>query len=183
MKLRTHALIVGLALLIAVAALGSAASTQAAAKPGLVPGKWIGTGTIAGSSSDAGVIGTDNRGQVRFTLLVKPDRSVSGSGMWKRTMTGAGFDTKSVIVGTASLKFSGPSRDARFVGQEVGRGSITASGVTRSITLPPQELEGTLVVARAGDCTANGTAKIPSRGPGLKLKWTAKRAINGTCNA
>jgi hypothetical protein len=180
MKRRMLTFTAALALLL-VASAFAGASTEAAGKPGFVPGKWTGIGTISGSQSD-GSIGTKNRGQVRFTLVVSPDRTVTGAGTWKRTQTGAGFDTKSVLVGTASLKFSGPSRDASFVGQESARGTITAGGVTRPLGMPPTKLEGTLVVTRAGDCTANGTATIPTR-PGLKLQWTAKRAIAGTCNA
>jgi hypothetical protein len=166
---------------VLAAALSGASATDAAPKPGLPPGTWTGIGTLSGASRD-GIMSTAHSGQVRFTLVVQPDRSVTGSGTWKRTMTGSGADTKTVIIGTASLKFSGPSREAGFAGKEYAQGKMIASGVTRRIGMPPQKLEGTLVIARAGDCTANGTADIPTR-PGLKLKWTAKRSIKGTCNA
>ena len=173
--------IVGTLALLGAAALGGASATGAAPQPGLVPGTWTGVGTLAGASTD-GVMSTVHSGQVRFTVIVQPDRSVSGSGTWKRTMKGSGSDTKTVIIGSASFKFSGPSRAARFLGKEYAQGKMIASGVTVPIGMPPQKLAGTLIIARAGDCTANGTAEIPTR-PGLKLKWTAKRAIKGTCNA
>ncbi len=173
--------IVGLALALGAAVLGTASTSQAGPKPGLVPGKWIVTGTLSGSGQD-GVMSISNRGLVRLALNVAPDHSVTGSGTWKRTMTGAGADTKSVIIGTATLKLSGPSRDAKFAGKEYSQGKIWVNGHAVSIGTKGIGLAGTLVIARAGDCTANGSAAIPTR-PGLKLEWTAKRAINGTCNA
>lgn len=181
MKLKLITIAAALGLALAAAALGSAPATEAAPKPGLVPGKWIVNGALSGSNQD-GVMSIANRGQVKFTLNVAPDRSVTGSGTWRRTMRGSGADTKSVIVGTAELKLSGPSTDARFAGKEYSQGRIWVNGHAVSIGTKGIKLEGSLVIARAGDCTANGSATIPSR-PGLKLKWTAERTINGTCNA
>jgi hypothetical protein len=182
MKLRTIATATALALTLGIAALGAASGTEAAPKPGLVPGKWIGTGTISGTSQD-GELTTSNRGLVTFTVTVAADRSVSGSGTWKRTMTGSGLDTQSVIIGTASLKFSGPSTEVRFAGKEYAQGKVVVNGTTIQMGTKGLKLEGLLVLARAGDCTANGTAKMIETRGGLTLKWKAKRVIRGTCNA
>ena len=179
MKLRIHTIVAALSLLLFAAAAGAASATQAVAKPGFLPGTWKGTGTIVGSSSD-GLMSTKHTGTIRFTLVVRPDLSVTGSGRWNVTMKGSGSDTSSLIKGAAALKLSGPATDVRFAGTQIVTGSITASGVTVPLRMKPRALSGRLVISRAGKCSANGTAPM---GPGVSLKWSALLAIQGTCNA
>lgn len=177
MKLRIHTVAAALSLVVFTAAAGAA--TQAGAKPGFLPGTWKGTGTIVGSSSD-GAMSTKHTGTIRFSLTVRPDLSVAGSGRWNVTMRGSGAGTSSTLKGAAALKLSGPATDVRFAGAQTVAGSITVNGVTMPINMKPRPLNGRLVISRAGKCSANGTAPM---GPGVSLKWSALLEIRGTCNA
>jgi len=178
MKLKMLTSLATLCLLLLAAAIGGAESTPAAAKPGFLPGTWNGTGKIGGVVND-GFATTRFSGKLGFRIKVNPDLTVSGTGSWVRMMKGTG-PVSSEMQGIATFKFSGTATAPRFKGKEDATGNLHVNGSSRPLKIDDRDVGGLLVFARAGKCSANGT--VPT-GEGAKLKWTAKLAINGTCNA
>jgi hypothetical protein len=174
MKLAT---ITAIAALAVTALAGSASAAQSAAKPGFLPGKWVVTGKISGTTGD-GPLSEVWSGNVRLTLVVAKNLTAGGSGTWALTMKGSG-PVGSTLTGSAALKVSGPATDVRFTGTQQISGMVsdgvhsTALNFTRPVT-------GHLVITRAGSCSVNGTTPM---GGGLKLTWSAQLAGSGTCNA
>jgi hypothetical protein len=161
--------------LIALAALaGVAAAAESAAKPGFSPGKWQGTGTFSGSSTD-GPMKTVFSGKARFTLTVKPDLSATGTGTWAMTMKGSGPVT-SVMKGTAGLTFRGVGSDVRYSGTQKVAGTVSDGTLSQPIRFT-RALKGRLVISRAGSCKVVGSSPM---GGGLVFKWTATKGA-GTC--
>jgi hypothetical protein len=179
MKLRMLTLVATLGLLLLAAVAGGASATEAAAKPGFLPGTWNGIGTISGSLDD-GFASTRFSGKLGFHLKVKPDLTVTGSGSRVMTMKGSG-PVSSSMTGIAVLKFSGNATDARFSGIENVTGTVTANGIPKPVRINGRAINNLrLVISRGGKCSANGTVPMA---PGVTLKWTARLAITGTCNA
>jgi len=183
MKLRLITTAAALVAAVAAAGIGGAPSTEAAPKPGFMPGLWNGKGTIGGSVTDA--FGTTLfKGTFKFRIKVAPDLTVTGSGRRVLRMKGTG-DPSSTMRGTGVLKFSGTASDVRFTGTEHVMGNITVNGMTKPIEMTksiPNEAgaSASLVISRPGKCRVLGSVPM---GPGVTLKWTALLAINGTCNA
>jgi hypothetical protein len=162
---------------LAGAALAVASAAQGAPKPGFVPGKWVGSGKISGTTGD-GPMSEVWRGSVRFTLVVGKSLTAGGSGTWALTMKGSG-PVGSTMTGSAALKLSGPATDVRFAGTQKISGTVSDGVVSNGINFT-RPLNGRLVIARAGSCLVTGTSPM---GPGLKLTWSAQLAGSGTCKA
>jgi hypothetical protein len=163
--------------LLAATAICTVSATQAAAKPGFVPGTWNGNGTISGSSVD-GPMSTRFSGSMQFKLQVTGSTAVKGSGAWKLTMKGSG-PVGSVMTGTANLTFSGTPTDIRYTGMQVVAGKVSDGTHTSPIRFS-KKISGRLVVTRAGACRVLGGSPMSG---GVKLTWTALLAGAGTCNA
>ena len=177
MKVKLLALGATVCLAALAATGGSASAAQSAAKPGFVPGKWLGTGKISGKTGD-GPMSEVWSGSVRFTLVVTPGRKADGSGTWALTMKGSG-PVASTMNGSATLTMSGPATDVRYTGTQKISGTVT-DGVRSTPIGFTRPLKGQLVITRAGSCRVTGTSPM---GPGLTFTWTAQLAGSGTCNA
>ena len=162
-----------LAVLVSVAALGSASASNTAPKPGLLPGKWQGTGTISGSITDDAATTTFS-GKLGFRLNVAKNLSVTGSGSWVKEMKGRGI-VSSDMTAIARLVFTGTARDVRFGYAETVDGTITANGIRSPVQFdraPPGFVR--LVISRARTCSASGSIPVQQES-GVTITWTAKR--------
>jgi hypothetical protein len=167
-----------LSVALGAAALGSASAGEAGAKPGLMPGKWHGTGVITGSITDAAATTTFS-GKVGFRLTVLKNFAVKGTGSWVKTMKGRG-DVSSTMTGIGYMFFGGTARDIRYAYTETVEGTVTANGIASPVSFQRGDeklLASQLVITRARKCTATGF--IPT-GEGMKITWTAKRL--GACS-
>ena len=171
------ATITAIAAVAAASLIGSASAGQGAAKPGFVPGKWLGTGKISGKTGD-GPMSEAWSGTVRFTLVISAGFTAGGSGTWAVTMKGSG-PVSSTLNGSAALKLTGAATDVRFTGTQKISGKVSDDVHSNSIAFT-RPLNGRLVIARAGKCSVNGTSPI---GNGLTFTWSAQLAGSGTCNA
>ena len=171
MKLKMLTLGAALGFVLVAVVLGSASSGEAAAKRGLMPGKWHGMGVISGSITDEAATTTFS-GKLGFRLNVAKNLAVGGSGSWVKTMKGRGL-VSSTMTGIARLVFTGTGSGIKFGYTETVDGTITANGMTKPVSfdLAPAGFVR-LVITRARTCTAAGT--IPT-GDGAKITWTAKR--------
>ena len=178
---------------LALAALGAllAATTSAGAplafakaKPGFLPGVWIGKGTISGQTVDGPITSTFSGG-VTFTLEVAWGGAVTGSGRWNMKLVGVDSDPEnginSQLTGSAALELGGTATEVTFEGSERVVGQVTLYGKSRPINLQRENTRrGRLVIGRAGKCRVSGVAPIQ---PGVTLAWSAQLEGSGTCNA
>jgi hypothetical protein len=183
MKRRTLVLATALAVVATSLALGTASATDAAAKPGFLPGTWVGKGTISGSSVD-GPMSTHFDGGIAFTLKVSKKLSVSGTGTWTLNMLGSEDAPSSSAVdstmrGSAAITFGGQSTGVTFTGLQKITGEIRSAGVARPFSMQ-RPLTGRLTIVRAGQCFVRGATVIQS---GVKLVWSAQLKGSGTCRA
>jgi hypothetical protein len=169
-------LILAAALSVAVsaAALGSASASSTVARPGLLPGKWQGTGVISGSVTDDGGTTTFG-GKIGFLFNVRKDLLVHGKGSWVKTMTGRGF-VNSDLTGIANLTFGGRSHKIVFDYIESVEGTITANGIKKPVSFDTGEdfKRASLVITKARTCTASGFIPV-AKESGVKMTWTARR--------
>ncbi|MCI0637169.1 MAG: hypothetical protein L0206_25130 [Actinobacteria bacterium] len=177
MKLKKITVTTVLMAAISLAALGSATSTEAGAKPGLLPGKWHGTGVITGSVTDAGGRTTFG-GKIGFRLNVAKNLEVSGTGSWVKTMKGRGEMAKSDMTGIGKMWFGGFGHNVDYMYEEHVEGTVTfAFGATKKVSFvhgQDETLRGRLVITKARHCSASGF--IPtSKESGVKITWSAKR--------
>jgi hypothetical protein len=178
-----RALLVG-AVLVGVLAAGlTAGVADAKAKPGLLPGTWVGKGTIKGHAAD-GPMSTHFSGGVTFTLRVDKKLHVSGGGTWKMRMLGSEDGPSETAVdssmqGSAAIRLAGASTGPTFSGVQQVRGEIRMGQVARPISFT-RPLTGQLVINRAGRCKVTGVTTIQ---PGVTLTWKAVLKGSGTCNA
>ena len=163
-----------LALAVSAAALGSASASSTVAKPGLLPGKWQGTGVISGSVTDAGGTTTFG-GKIGFLFTVRKDLLVHGKGSWVKTMTGRGI-VDSDLTGIADLTIGGRSHKVVFDYLENVAGTITANGIKKPVDFSTSEdfKRASLVITKARTCTASGYIPV-AKESGVKMTWTAKR--------
>lgn len=173
-RLRTLLTVLALVALIALAAVAGSASGAGTAAPGFAPGKWRGTGTISGSSTD-GPMSVVYGGTIRFTITVKANLAAAGTGTWAMTMKGSGPVT-SVMKGTAALTLNGSGTDVRYSGMQKVAGTVSDGTISRPIGFT-RLLKGRLVISRAGTCKVVGTSPM---GGGAVFKWTATKGA-GTC--
>ena len=172
---RTRATLLAAAALAAAAlAAVAAASGQAAPKPGFVPGTWIGTGTISGSSAD-GPLKTVFSGSISFTLKVAPSLAASGSGSWAMTMKGSG-PVSSMMKGSAPVQMRGSGSDVRYTGTQKVSGVVSDGTMSRKLSFS-RPLSGRLVITRAGTCRVSGSSTTG----GVTLSWSAQLQGSGTC--
>jgi hypothetical protein len=182
MKLKSIAIATTLALAIIGAALVGATSTEARAKPGLMPGKWQGVGVIKGSTTDAGGKTTFS-GKVGFRLFVAKNLEVSGTGSWVKTMKGTSELVRSTMTGIGRMWFGGFGYDIDYMYEEDVQGFVEdAFGRKTPVKFvhgQDETLRGRLVITKARTCRAAGF--IPTSGEsGVKISWTAKKL--GKCS-
>ena len=178
MKLRTFTIAAVLSLALGAAALGTASTTDAAAKRGLLPGKWQGTGVISGSITDEAATTTFS-GKLGFRFVVKKNLAVVGNGSWVKTMKGSGL-VSSDMTGIGYMSFGGLASDIGYIYTEEVQGTVTANGIASPVKFvrgDDEVLKGHLVITKARKCSAFGF--IPAGG-GLKMTWSAKRV--GKCS-
>jgi hypothetical protein len=173
----------GAALVAAIAALGiafgAASVGLAAPKPGFLPGTWIGTGTISGSGPAVGGPAATFEGKLAFTMTVRRNGAVSGTGSWSRTMTSVDPGVSAIIAAKTSVQVSGSSTAPRLVGTYRAVGTFVGHGVSKTSTFAPATLNETLVITRAGKCRASGSSTVK----GVTTTWTAQLKGSGKCNA
>ena len=163
----------GLAVVVSAASLGSASASSTAPKPGLLPGKWQGTGTISGSITDDAATTTFS-GKLGFRLNVAKNLTVTGSGSGVKVMKGRGLG-HSDMTAIARLVFTGTGRDIRFGYAETVDGTVTANGIRSPVEFeraPPGFVQ--LVINGARTCSASGTIPV-QRESGVTITWTARR--------
>jgi hypothetical protein len=175
--------IAGSLAILAAAAIGTASATQAAPKPGFMPGTWLGKGTIKGDVVD-GPMATRFDGGITFTLKVNPKLGVAGGGTWQMNMLGrqdapSSYRVDSTLNGLAAIKLGGTSTNVTFSGLQKITGEIRSGGVSRPVSMQRQ-LTGRLTIGRAGKCLVRGVTVIQQ---GVTLTWSAKLKGSGTCNA
>lgn len=178
--MKTKLLTIGaaLALLLAAVVLGSASTSEAAGKPGLSPGKWVGTGTISGSVTDDAATTTFS-GKIGFQVTVRNNLLVHGNGSWAKTMTGRGL-VDSDIVAIGQLTIGGRSNDLLFDYIESAEGTITVNGKPRPVEFGNDDFKRSrLVLTSVAKCKARGFIPTADAG-GAKMTWTAKRL--GKCH-
>jgi len=182
MKMRISTFAAAFGLLLAVTSLGAASMTQAAGKPGFLPGTWIGNGAITGSLTN-GRVSTALRGPIRFKLGVDKKLRVSGSGTWKLqrfAYEGAYHDAADTqLKGWAAIGFAGTSTKVTFSGTQYVIGEVMDSGIQRPIRFE-RELDGRLVITRARQCELSGRMRVQT---GLILSWSAKPKGSGCASA
>jgi hypothetical protein len=163
-----------LSLAVCATALGSASAGNTAPVPGLLPGKWQGTGVIKGSVTDAGGTTTFG-GKIGFLFTVRKDLLVHGKGSWVKTMTGRGL-VDSDLTSIAMLTFGGRSHKVVFDYLENVEGTITANGIKKPVTFSTSEdfKKASLVITKARTCSANGFILV-AKESGVTMTWTAKR--------
>jgi hypothetical protein len=171
------------AVLATAAAFGSASATEAAPKPGFLPGTWIGKGTISGTSTD-GPMTTHFSGGVAFTLKVSKNLGVSGGGTWRMSMLGSEdgpseYAVDSTMNGTAAIRLGGRSTGPTFSGTQKVTGEIRSGSMKQPISFE-RALSGKLAIVRAGKCLVRGATVIQS---GVTLTWGAQLKGSGKCNA
>jgi hypothetical protein len=149
-------------------------TATAAAKPGFAPGIWRGTATMSGASSD-GPMTTTFSGKVRFTLAVKPNLAVSGSGTWTMIVKSRG-PVSGVTNGTTALTFTGSGSDVRYAGVQKVAGTVS-DGINHRPIGFTRPIKGRFAITRAGTCKVVGTAAM---GDGRSFKWSAVKGT-GTC--
>jgi hypothetical protein len=173
MKGKLLTIVTVLTLALGAALLGSASATEAAGKPGLSPGKWVGTGTISGSVTDDAATTTFS-GKIGFQLTVRKNLLVHGDGSWVKTMKGRGF-VDSDMVGIAQLTIGGRFNDLLFDHIESVEGTITANGITKRVEFGDEEFRRShLVLTSVAKCKARGFIPTADAG-GAKMTWTARR--------
>jgi len=178
MKLKMLTIAAALALALVAAALGSASTTEAGAKRGLMPGKWQGTGEFSGSITDAGGR-TSFSGKLGFRIVVRKNLAVEGNGSWVKTMTGRGI-ASSDMTAVGYMLFGGIASDIGYLYNEDVEGTVTTDGIAHPVKFQRGDdelLKGRLVITKARKCTAFGF--IPANG-GMKITWSAKRV--GKCS-
>jgi hypothetical protein len=167
--------------MIALLGTTTLAPATAAPKPGFVPGTWVGTGTISGTTIDSPMT-TRFNGGISFTLRVDHGLRVTGTGTWRLGMLGAettGSDgaMTSKLKGSAAIALTGSGTAVAFKGTQRVAGAVTAYGVTRPISFT-RPLTGTLRVTKAGTCRVSGGTTLPG---GVALRWSAVLKGSGTC--
>jgi hypothetical protein len=156
---------------LAVAILVGASTAEAAPKPGLQAGTWIGSGQAQGTSTEAGMSSTFSA-RLRFTIVVGKDGRVRGTGAFASDMTVTG-EFPSVVSSTATLAFGGTPTRLLYTGTAATR--ATFDTVTRD--LKPIALRVRLPIGRAGACRASGSVVLS----GFTFTWSAVRKVAGTC--
>ena len=176
MSIKTIAIVALVALAAIAAALTGPATMQAGPKPGLVPGKWQGTGVISGSITD--VVGkTTFSGKVGFRINIRKDFAVGGTGSWVKQMDGAGTDMSSSMTGIATMYFGESGQGGiKITYFEEVEGTVTVNGRTHPMKFTTKDKTASLVITKARKCSAVGV--IPAGG-GMRITWTAKRV--GKC--
>lgn len=144
---------------------------EAAPRPALPAGTWVGSGTATGTSSEGGMTSKFSA-RLRFSFVVGPNGRIRGKGTFASDMTVTG-EIASVVSSTADVVFRGTSSDIAYSGTAATR--ATFETVTR--TLKPIVLRQRLPISRAGACTASGSFVLN----GVTLRWSATRKIVGTC--
>ena len=153
------------------AVLIGASTGQAAPKPGLPAGTWVGTGTAGGTSTERGM-SSRFTARLRFTVVVGNDGRVRGTGSFASHMTTSGA-ISSDVASTAKVVFRGTSTDIAYTGTASTRARFAS--LTR--TLKPITIRQRLPIARAGACKASGGFTLN----GLAFHWSAAMKIAGTC--
>jgi len=177
-----RALLAG-AVLVGVLAAGlTAGAADAKAKPGLLPGTWVGKGTINGYAVD-GPMATHFSGGVTFTLKVDKKLRVSGGGSWQMRMLGSEDGPSETAVdssmeGSAAIRLLGTATGLTFTGMQRVVGEVRMGKVAHPISFT-RPLKGQLVIKRAGHCKVAGVTTIQ---PGVTLTWSAVLKGSGTCN-
>lgn len=169
---------------LAVVAAGAAQAGSAVAKPGFLPGTWLGKGTIKGYVTD-GPMATHFSGGIAFTLKVSPKLAVAGTGSRQLNMLGSqdapsSYAVDTSMFGTAQIRLTGTSTAVTYAGLQHVTGEFRTANVSRPITMPDKEISGRLVITRAGKCKVTGTSTLQ---PGVTLTWNAQLKGSGTCNA
>lgn len=167
----------------AVLASLAAGSTDAAPKPGFLPGTWIGKGVIKGFVED-GPMATHFDGGIAFTMKVSPSLAVSGSGTWRMNMLGSqdapsDYAVDSTMMGTAAVTFGGPSTAPTFAGTQKVVGEIRSGSMKHPISME-RPLSGKLTIGRAGKCLVRGVTQMQR---GVTLTWSAQLKGSGKCRA
>jgi hypothetical protein len=171
MKLKRITIAAVLAIVLGATALGAADSTHAGPKPGLMPGKWVGTGVISGSITDE--VGTTRfSGKIGFRITIRKDLAVGGTGSWVKQMVGQGDGMSSSMTGIGTLYFGESPQGIKISYFEEVEGTVTVGGFTQPIKFETKTKEARLVITKARRCSAVGF--IPAGG-GMKMTWTAKR--------
>jgi hypothetical protein len=173
---------VALGALLAATTAAGAPLNLTGAKPGFLPGTWTGKGTIAGRSVD-GPMTTTFSGGTTFTLNVAKDLHVSGTGTWRVNMVGtedadADDAVNSDLRSIAAIKFGGTSTNVTFSGRLYVTGEVTAYGKLRQPVKFDRDLNGRLVITRAGHCKVVGGHTLPG---GVTVSWSALLKGSGFC--
>jgi hypothetical protein len=163
---------------MAVVALAGATATHAGPKPGLLPGKWQGTGVISGSVTDE-VATTTFKGKLGFRINVAKNLEVHGTGSWVKTMIGKGEFAKSTMTGIGKMWFGGFGSDVDYIYEEDVEGTITDPFTRKARPVKfvhgkDETLRGALVITKARTCTAYGFIPM-AKESGVKITWSAKR--------
>ncbi len=166
-----------------VLAVIGATSADAKPKPGLVPGTWIGKGTISGSSTD-GPFTVHFNGGIAFTVKVAPSLAAKGSGSWRLDMLGSqdgpsDSAVDSSMQGRAAITLTGSGTKLTFRGTQQVVGEIRTGGIARPVSFS-RPLTGALTITRAGACRVSGQTRMPD---GVRLVWSATLKGSGTCRA
>ena len=167
MKIKSIAIATVLVAAIAAVALASATATHAGPKPGLLPGKWQGTGVISGSVTDE--VGTTTfKGKLGFRINVAKNLEAHGTGSWVKTMNGTSEFMKSTMTGIGRMWFGGFAHDIDYMYEEAVEGTIHDAFTNKSRPIKfvrgqDETLRGRLVITKARTCTAAGFIPVSKK--------------------
>ena len=150
---------------VLAAVLIGASTGQAAPKPGLPAGPWVGTGTANGTSTEVAC----RRGSPPGSASPSSSEATGGSrgtGSFASHMTTSG-SISSEVASTANIVFRGTSTDIAYTGTASTRARFAS--ITR--TLKPITIRQRLPISRAGACRAAGGFTLY----GLAFHWTAAK--------
>ena len=156
------------AVLVAVAAVTVGASVGgAAARPGFAPGTWIGSGAQKGLFSVVPGDLSPVDGSAAFTLKVSSSLRASGTLTLKTRMAIDHAGMRGVVVGVATVPFSGSGSNVRFAGTMKLTGKLTDGNLSVPFSLS-KPFRGRLLITRAGCLSVTG--KTDSQ---LAFAWKA----------